>query len=164
MHFSQAETSVLLFEVEDLKLSVFLPEVSQLCTEDKISPVPFAHESLAGLLYLEGRPALPVFDLYSAIKTIPAPPSIPGAQVVVVDAPGGVVGLRMHRLVGTRQVGPHSQIKELIDSELSFLPEMLRPAFSLSGMFPDIGRFYFFSPPIFLSQIDMDVATRPNRV
>ncbi len=160
MSVSQAESNVLVFEVSQIKIGFFLPEVQQLCIENVVSPIPFSHPSLAGVLYQEKSAPLPVFDLQSVLEYTVARPSIPGAQIVLVDAPAGAVGLRMHKLIGARPIHGETRVEQLDDTDRSFLPELLRPAFPSYGVLPDIGRFFFFEPAIFLDQIDRDLSIR----
>jgi hypothetical protein len=160
MSLSQAESNVLVFEVSKIKIGFFLPEVQQLCVEDIVSPVPFSHPSLAGVLYQKESAPLPVFDLQSVLEDTVACPNIPGAQIVLVDAPTGAVGLRVHKLIGTRPIQGETPIEQLDDTVRSILPQLLRPAFPAYGVLPEIGRFFFFEPAIFLEQIDQDLAIR----
>lgn len=151
---------VLLFEAGGLQLGVFVAEVTRLLLEDAISPVPFAHPAMAGLLDGGDLGALPVFDLWGLVGERAPAAHVPSATVAVFSTERGPVGLRMERHGTTpsyRYVGDPSAAEEHLKS----LPAGARSVLMGVGELEE-GCFYFFSPEAFVLALDLGRAGRPR--
>jgi len=151
---------VLRFTAGGLSFGVFVAEVGRLVLEDAITPVPFAHRAMAGLLDSPESPPAPVFDLRGLTTQNPPPVHVPGANVALFSSERGPVGLRMDTVVGSRSDYLFVTSAEEAAGYLGRLPEAIRPAVTAVGESPD-GHFYFFSPDGFLARLDIAQAARP---
>lgn len=152
--------NILAFSISRYRFGFFLPEVAQLCVETTISAVPFSHLSMAGLLCHEDLPPIPIFDIQCILEGGPARPSVPGAQIILADSSGGNVGLRMNRLLGTFALPENTRIEPLQPSERADLPPLLRSVCQSKTQLEAIGTVFFFSPAVFLQQIDQQLAEK----
>ena len=92
---------VLLFGAGDLRLGVFMAEVAKLIVESALSPVPYAHPAMAGLLDDEVLGPLPVFELRALLDPFHRPlRRATGATVALFETPRGPIGLRLDALHG----------------------------------------------------------------
>jgi hypothetical protein len=95
---------VLVFVAGGARLGVPLADVTRLTLEGRLSPVPFGHPALAGLMRDEHGGLVPIFDLHGlgAGDDDARPPlQVAGATIAVIGTARGTVGLRLDRLLGT---------------------------------------------------------------
>lgn len=95
---------VLVFMAAGCRLAVSVGDVLRLIVETPVSPVPFGHRALAGVMPAgdDSGDVVPVFDLRGLVADAPPPPRhVPGATVAVIPTAIGPIGLRLDRLLGT---------------------------------------------------------------
>lgn len=161
MSMNPSAQQVLLFEAGGLPLGVFVAEVTRLFFEEELTPVPFAHPAMAGLLDAGELGALPVFDLAGLFSEAPPPRSVPGATVAVFTTERGPIGLRMTRRTTTHTYRYNlDPVTESVRKDA--LPEPARRVVMGVGE-SDGGPFFFFSPEAFVLALDLGRAGRPAR-
>lgn len=160
MTMTRAAQQVLLFEAGGLPLGVFVAEVTRLLLEEELTPVPFAHPAMAGLIDGGGLGALPVFDLAGLFSTAPPPRAVPGSTVAVFTTERGPIGLRMERRTTTHMYRYNlDPVTEAVRTDA--LPEPARRVIMGVGE-SDAGPFFFFSPEAFVLALDLGRAGRPG--
>lgn len=149
---------VLLFDAGGLPLGVFVAEVTRLFLEEELTPVPFAHPAMAGLIDGGSLGALPVFDLAGLFSETPPPRAVPGATVAVFTTERGPIGLRMERRTTTASYRYLDPVTEAVRTDA--LPELARRVL-MGASDSDAGPFFFFSPEAFILALDLLRAGRP---
>jgi chemotaxis signal transduction protein len=145
---------VLLFRAGGQRLGVFLAEVGRLLVEGELTPVPFSHPAMAGVLDTKEDGPVPVFDLFGLIEEEGAPPRhARGATVALFPTKSGPVGLRLEALLAT--ISDYTALdgdegKQL----LADVPPALRPTLTQTARGLD-GTFAFFSPEAFLARLGL---------
>jgi chemotaxis signal transduction protein len=94
---------VLLFMAGGTRFGVAVGDMLQLLQEGPITPVPFGHPALVGLMRAGSGPdtaPVPIFDLRGLGDTAPEK-TVPGATIAVVPTARGPVGLRLDQLLTT---------------------------------------------------------------
>jgi chemotaxis signal transduction protein len=150
---------VLLFEAAGQAMGVFVAEVTRLRMEDEVglSPVPFAHPAMAGLLDAGEVGVLPVFDLEGVLDPggrLAARQA--GATVAIFSTERGPIGLRMTRR-GTATDYRYGVDPAEEAERLDALPAPLRELVMGVGERPE-GTFFFFSPEAFVVTLERDRA------
>jgi chemotaxis signal transduction protein len=95
---------VLVFMAAGCRLAVSVGDVLRLIVEIPVSPVPFGHRALVGVMPAgdDSGDVVPVFDLRGLAVDAPPPPRhVPGATIAVIPTAIGPIGLRLDRLLGT---------------------------------------------------------------
>ncbi len=159
MSVNPSAQQMLLFEAGGLPLGIFVAEVTRLLLEESLTPVPFAHPAMAGLIDGGSLGALPVFDLHGLFSGTPPERTVSGATVAVFTTERGPVGLRMERRTTTasfRYLDDPAEEAERLDA----LPEIARRVLMGVGD-SEAGPFYFFSPEAFVLALDLGRAARP---
>lgn len=162
MSVNPSAQQMLLFEAGGLPLGIFVAEVTRLLLEEQeLTPVPFAHPAMAGLIDGGALGALPVFDLAGLFSGQAPLRSLPGATIAVFTTERGPVGLRMERRTTTpsyRYLDDPAAEAERLDK----LPEIARRVLMGVGE-SEAGPFYFFSPEAFVLALDLGRAGRPEQ-
>jgi len=95
---------VLIFVAGGARLGVPLADVTRVTLQGRLTPIPFGHRALAGLMRGDDGTLVPVFDLQAlGAGDDDARPRlhVDGATVAVLGTERGPVGLRLDRLLGT---------------------------------------------------------------
>jgi chemotaxis signal transduction protein len=94
---------VLVFLAAGERLAVAVGDVLRLVVEGPITPIPFGHRALAGVMRVDDSDAvLPVFDLRGLREAEPAPPPhVDGATIAIIPTSIGPIGFRLDRLLGS---------------------------------------------------------------
>ena len=92
----------LAFEAADRLCTIALSELIRVEEKPELLAVPYAHQALAGLSLLEGRPLVPVFDFYgfSETRRVLYRTRAPEA-VAIVEGAKGEVGFLVDKVLGT---------------------------------------------------------------
>lgn len=147
-----SQGKVLLFSAGGLRLGVFLAEVGRLLVEDLLTPVPFSHPAMAGLMLAGDDGPVPVFDMRGLVGTTLAPHA-PGATVALFPTAKGPVGLRLDTLLGT--IATYEPLSEsAAEALLDQAPDAVRSTLSNAARTPE-GVFSFFSPDAFLARVGL---------
>jgi hypothetical protein len=144
-----------MFRAGGLRLGVFLAEVGRLLVEDRLTPVPFSHPAMAGLLVADDDGPVPVFDLHGLVGTVPALRAavVTKRTVALFPTSKGPVGLRLEELLGT--VAAYDALDADTTSALhaGVAAPLLR---TITGAASTSGEpFSFFSPDAFLAGLGL---------
>ncbi len=147
-----SQGQVLLFSAGGLRLGVFLAEVGRLLVEDQLTPVPFSHPAMAGLMLAGEDGPVPVFDMRGLVGTTPAAHAR-GATVALFPTAKGPVGLRLDTLLGT--IATYEPLSESAAAALlDQAPDAVRTTLTNAARTPE-GVFSFFSPDAFLARVGL---------
>jgi len=91
---------VLVFLAGSHRLCVAVGDVLKLVVEGPVTPIPFGHTALAGVIDAGDGAITPVFDL-RGLTADAVPTHVEGAMVAVIPTSIGPIGLRLDRLLGT---------------------------------------------------------------
>ena len=146
---------VLVFTAGGVRLGVAIADVARLVVEGDITPVPFGHAALAGIMKVDVDDAIvPIFDLNGLdpdAKSRP-PRQRAGATIAVIPTARGPVGLRLDCLLGTA-----SDYDAAADPPAASIPPLLLRTLAGAGRPRTAGVavgdevFYFFSPEAFIA-------------
>jgi len=146
---------VLLFRAGGQRLGVFLAEVGRLLVEEELTPVPFAHPAMAGVLDTAEDGPVPVFDLFGLVEDEGAPRRhARGATVALFPTQKGPVGLRLEALLATISdytALSGNEAQQLLDD----VPAAMRPTLTQTARTADGATFAFFSPDAFLGRLGL---------
>jgi chemotaxis signal transduction protein len=94
---------VLIFLAAGERLAVAVGDVLRLVVEGPITPIPFGHRALAGVMRVDDSDVvLPVFDLRGLTDGEQTPPAhVDGATVAIIPTAIGPIGVRLDRLLGS---------------------------------------------------------------
>jgi hypothetical protein len=155
---------VLVFVAGGVRLGVPLADVTRLSLEGRLSPVPFGHPALAGLMRDEQGGLVPIFDLQGLGATDgDARPRlhVEGATVAVIGTARGPVGLRLDRLLGTASSYTAHDGGEAVDELRAGLSSGLQRTLGGASVPRDASAavgdapFFFFSAEAFIAAVGL---------
>lgn len=155
---------VLVFCAAGQRLAVAVGDVLRLVVEAPITPIPFGHRALAGVMRVDDSDdVLPVFDLRGLHEVEPAPPAhVDGATVLIIPTSIGPIGVRLDRLLGTAV--RYVAVDEPTPTALAGVVDAAGQAEAV-GASLGVGEapFFFFSTGAFIDAVGLSLRERGDR-
>jgi hypothetical protein len=155
---------VLVFLAAGHRLAVAVGDVLRLVVEGPVTPIPFGHRALAGVMRVDdGDDVLPIFDLRGLNDLEPAPAAhVDGATIAIIPTAIGPIGVRLDRLLGTAV--RYVAVDEPTPTGIAGIVDAAGRA-ELIGASLEIGEapFFFFSTGAFIDAVGLSLRDRDDR-